>query len=69
MPDWAPVMQAALILGVVPWELAGFKYEPHEIPTCWITWALQYERVNIEARHQIRLEAEAQKRNELGRGT
>lgn len=66
LPDWVPVMQAAKVMGVKPWELAGFDYKPHEIPTCWLVWALQYERVEIAARNQMRLEAEAQARTPLG---
>lgn len=66
LPDWAPIMQAALVMGVVPWELAGFNYQPQEIPTCWITWALQYERVDIAARAQMRMDEEAQRNKPLG---
>lgn len=53
-------------MGVKPWELAGFDHKPDEVPICWITWALQYERVDIAARNQLRLEAEAQKKTPLG---
>lgn len=66
LPDWVPIMQAALVMGVKPWELAGFDYKPHEIPLCWIGWALQYERVDVAARNQMRLMAEAQHNNPLG---
>ena len=66
LPDWVGIFQAALVMGVEPWVLAGFDYKPHEIPTCWISWALQYERVDIAARNQMRLEAEAQISKPLG---
>lgn len=62
LPDWVPIMQAALVMGVEPWRLAGFDYQADEIPTCWISWALQYERVDLAARAHFRKEGEAQAR-------
>lgn len=40
------------MLGVAPWDLM-------EQPVFWIAWALQYERVDIETKHQMYLKARA----------
>ena len=63
LPDWVPIMQAAIVMGVSPWVLAGFDYQPHEIPICWVSWALQFQRVDLAARAHHRKEGEAQARN------
>lgn len=47
-PDWFPYFEAAEELRVIPWELAGFRYEPGAIPVCWLHWALEIRSVRAE---------------------
>ena len=68
LPEWVAFFAASKTVGVPPWELAGFTYKPETLPICWINWALLYERVDIEARHQLRREAEAQIRQRQALG-
>jgi hypothetical protein len=60
LPDWVPYIQAAKVLNTQPWVLAGGWNEGEPVPIHWVTWGLLYERVEIEARVQLRLQAEAQ---------
>lgn len=46
LPDHVALIQAARYLGVAPWDLM-------ERPTVWVTWALQDERVDIEAKNEM----------------
>lgn len=52
LPDWYPRIKAAKYLGVPP-DWFEDKWEG------WQDWALMAEKGEAEARHQLRLEAEA----------
>lgn len=42
-PDWYTIFEAAQVLGVPPWELAGFEYvNASEAPICWRYWAIDF---------------------------
>lgn len=51
MPDWYPLVRAARLLGVAPWELA-------RQPTCWLRWALDAEVAESAAEEMRRQIAE-----------
>lgn len=47
-PWWYEYFEAASLLVVPPWELAGFSYESAaDAPACWRFWA--FELVGVKA--------------------
>lgn len=59
MPDWYPLLRAARLMHIAPWELA-------RQPTCWINWALTAELAECEG-ERIALELRKQD-NDLNKG-